>query len=186
LKADGGALFWNYTLLEVGSNVVSSPAVVDDIVYIGSAHGNVYALNATDGTRLWNNSIGNVVYSSPAVVNGVVYIGAQTIDLSATSTSNGIYALNATNGAKIWNYDIGSFVESSPAVVDGVVYTNSGYGGVYALGTSPSTSPSPIPTYPSVSPSPTIPELTSLLATAAVITATFMIAVSFRKKKFSG
>ena len=102
-------------------------------VYIGSYDGNVYALNATTGTKLWNYSIDSSIesspgsiYSSPAVVDGVVYIGSYDGD---------VYALNATSGAKLWNYPTGKGIESSPAVLDGVVYVASDFV-VYALNSS--------------------------------------------------
>ena len=34
--------------------VYSSPAVVGGVVYIGSDDGNVYALNAANGAKLWS------------------------------------------------------------------------------------------------------------------------------------
>ena len=74
MNATNGVKLWNYT---TGSYVVSSPAVVNGVVYIGSDDGNVYALNATNGAKLWNYTTGiSMLYSSPAVVDGVVYIGS--------------------------------------------------------------------------------------------------------------
>ena len=92
----------------------SSPAVVNEVVYFGSDDGNVYALDASTGAKLWSNPTGPVS-SSPAVVNGVLYVGS----------SDHIYALNASNGAKLWSYNTGSSVLSSPAVADSVVYIGS-------------------------------------------------------------
>ena len=151
-------LLWNYT---TGGWVFSSPAVVNGVVYIGSSNykgiegppfpniGNVYALNATSGAKLWNYTTGVLLYSSPAVVNGVVYIG---------SFDGNVYALNATSGNQIWNYTTGG-VWSSPVVVNGVVYIGSN-GNVYALGSSstltPTASPTPTPTStPPPTPTPT-------------------------------
>jgi len=69
-----GTLLWRYSTGDF--NVLSSPAVVGGVVYIGSGDTNVYALNATSGNKLWNYTTGGAVYSSPAVVNGVVYVGS--------------------------------------------------------------------------------------------------------------
>ena len=96
----------------------SSPAVVNGVVYFGSGDGNVYALNASTGAKLWSlYHRRRSVISSPAVANGVVYIG---------SDDDNVYALNASTGAKLWSYTTGSNVGSSPAVVNGVVYVGSG------------------------------------------------------------
>lgn len=74
--AAGLRLKWKY-ITGPYSGVVSSPAVVGTVVYIGSEDKNVYALDANTGAKLWNYTTGaNINYSSPAVVNGVVYIGS--------------------------------------------------------------------------------------------------------------
>ncbi|MEU3491240.1 protein kinase domain-containing protein, partial [Streptomyces massasporeus] len=54
---------WTHT---TGDWVYSSPAVVDGIVYIGSADKKVYALDAATGTPRWTHTTGAGVYSSPA------------------------------------------------------------------------------------------------------------------------
>jgi len=51
--------------------VFSSPAVANGVVYVGSQDGNVYALNASTGARLWGFTTGgSVFFSSPGVANG--------------------------------------------------------------------------------------------------------------------
>jgi outer membrane protein assembly factor BamB len=105
----------------------SSAAVVNGAVYFGSDDGNVYALNAGTGAKLWSYTTGGAVDSSPAVANGVVYVG---------SDDHNLYALNASTGHPLWNYATGGAVESSPAVVNGVVYVGSGDHNVYALNAS--------------------------------------------------
>jgi outer membrane protein assembly factor BamB len=108
-----------------GSWVASSPTVVDGVVYVGCGDNNVYALNATTGTKVWNYTTDNwVQWSSPAVVDGVVYVG---------STDNNVYALNATTGTKVWKYATSGAIFSSPAVAGGVVYVGSEDNNVYAL-----------------------------------------------------
>ena len=49
-------LKWSYT---TGSHVVSSPAVANGVVYVGSEDDNVYALNASTGAKLWSYTTGN-------------------------------------------------------------------------------------------------------------------------------
>ena len=141
LNAQNGIQLWNYT---TGGPVYSSPgpvysgavysslAVVNGVVYAGSDDGNVYALNATSGAKLWSSTVGNGTLSSPAVDGGVVYVG---------SSDDNIYALNAANGVKLWNYTIGGSVDS-PVVVNGVLYVGGG-DSVYALRVSSSSPASP-------------------------------------------
>jgi outer membrane protein assembly factor BamB len=113
---------WYYL---TGSAVVSSPAVVDGTVFVGSLDNNTYALNATTGVQVWNYTTGGPIqWSSPAVASGVVYVG---------STDGKVYALNATTGILVWNYTTCSSVLSSPIVAVGVVYVGSEDKNVYAL-----------------------------------------------------
>ena len=135
LNASNGAYLWKYSAGEY-TQVNSSPAVANGIVYVGSymsrsdilgPHGYVTALNSANGVRLWQYVPGGLFYvtSSPAVVNGIVYIGS----------SDSIYALNAATGAYIWKYTTttGGVFSSSPAVANGIVYVGSGDANVYAL-----------------------------------------------------
>lgn len=55
--------------------VVSSPALAKDELFIGSEDGYVYALSQSDGTKIWDVSIGAATDSSPAIANGMLYIG---------------------------------------------------------------------------------------------------------------
>ena len=122
---------WSYT---TGGIVYSSPAISNGMVYVGSYDGNVYALNAADGTKVWSYVTGGTA-SSPAVANGLVYIGG---------TDGYIYALNAADGTKLWSYWIGygNAGFSSPAVDNGVVYVGSFDNNVYALGKAANAAPS--------------------------------------------
>ncbi|MFA4945944.1 MAG: PQQ-binding-like beta-propeller repeat protein [Candidatus Micrarchaeia archaeon] len=122
---------WTYL---AGEYITSSPAVVNGIVYFGSGDGNVYALKARTGKKIWSYLTGNQIsFSSPAVKNGIVYIG---------SVDGNVYALNANNGRKIWSYYTAAMVLSSPAVSEGIIYSASAandsehYSYVYALNAS--------------------------------------------------
>jgi outer membrane protein assembly factor BamB len=107
-----------------------SPAVANGVVYVGSDHGTVYALNASTGATLWSYTTGGSSFGSPAVANGVVYVG------SWGDFDSNVYALNASTGAKLWSYTTGGQLVSSPAVANGVVYIGSGDRNVYALNAS--------------------------------------------------
>ena len=112
--------------------VESSPAVVGGVVYIGSTDGNLYALNAVTGNKIWSfhakyeyvDHLGNGIYSSPVVANGIVYFGDH----------NGrLYAINAATGKELWNYRTRGSVDSSPEVGNGYVYFGASDRSIYAL-----------------------------------------------------
>jgi outer membrane protein assembly factor BamB len=58
----------------LGEASISSPGVVNGVLYFGGEDLNVYALNASTGAELWSYQTGGFVDSSPAVANGLVYI----------------------------------------------------------------------------------------------------------------
>lgn len=110
---------WTY---QTGADVMSSPAIVDGVVYIGSNDKNVYALDLYTGSKIWNYTTDGLVYSSPAVFGGKVFVG---------TTKGTFYSLDASTGTKIWSYKTGG-IWGGPAVHNGKVFVNS-YGGAYAF-----------------------------------------------------
>jgi eukaryotic-like serine/threonine-protein kinase len=130
LDALTGDKVWNYS----APAGLSSPAVANGYVYVGSFGSEIYALNASTGAQIWNSTEGGS--TSPAVAGGVVYMGDSTR----------IVALNASTGTKIWNYTFPPaeyYMVSSPAIAKGVLYASSDQA-LYAFGT-PTVTPSPLP-----------------------------------------
>jgi outer membrane protein assembly factor BamB len=111
---------------------LSSPAVVNGVVYFGSGDGNVYALDAATGTQKWRFQTGDVVHSSPAVVDGIVYAG---------SWDTYFYAIDASSGKEKWSFRTGDDpkihnqigIQSSPLVANGTVYFGCRDSNLYAL-----------------------------------------------------
>jgi len=101
---------------------------------VGGNDGNIYALNAQTGPKLWSLTTTDTVYTSPAVANGVVYVTSATRNDTSFMSDGKLDALNAQSGAKLWNYTTKSAVFSSPAVANGVVYVGSDDGKLYAIG----------------------------------------------------
>ena len=99
-----GKLVWKFTTGDMIT--VSSPAISDGRVFIGSNDHKIYAIDASNGDLLWNYTTNGFVVSSPSVAAGLVYVG---------SYDHEIYALNATTGHVVWNFTTGGVVGSSPA-----------------------------------------------------------------------
>jgi eukaryotic-like serine/threonine-protein kinase len=131
-----------------GGEVVSSPAIVQGVVYIGSNDGNLYAIDAKTGAQKWLFTAQSRIPSSPAVADGRVYFG---------SYDGSFYAIDAATGKVQWTFKIagerrytathlhGSLPAaeampdpfdvylSSPTVWNGSVYFGSGDGNIYSL-----------------------------------------------------
>lgn len=111
---------------------LSSPVIVGNRIVFGSGDQNVYALDATTGTKLWSFATGDVVHASPAIADGVVYIG---------SWDRNMYALDLATGRERWRFQTGNDtviynqigIASSAAVANGVVYFGCRDGHFYAV-----------------------------------------------------
>lgn len=111
---------------------LSSPAIWNGTVYVGSGDHNVYAIDASTGALRWKFATGNVVHASPAVADGTVYIG---------SWDRYLYALDAHTGALRWKFVTGDDrqiynqvgIAGSAAVADGSVYFGCRDSHFYAL-----------------------------------------------------
>ncbi len=134
--------------LKTGGPVVSSPAVADGLLYLGSGDGWLYAIEAAGGKMQWRFPTGGAVDSSPAVSQGRVFF---------TSRDASCYALDARTGELRWRFrtdgerrfavpglfglkpetqvmeDPWDVYLSSPAVAAGRVYFGSSDGSVYAV-----------------------------------------------------
>jgi outer membrane protein assembly factor BamB len=133
------------------AQVLSSPATVNGVLYVGSADHRLYALDLKTGAKKWEFKAEAGVASSPAVADGTVYI---------SSYDGNVYAVDARNGQLVWKYETkgehrysathlhGSQPKgesmpdpfdtylSSPLVWKGAVYLGSGDGNVYSLNAS--------------------------------------------------
>ena len=128
--------------------VISSPTVVGNTLYVGSTDHMLYALDRDSGTLKWKFKTDGRVASSAAVAKGVAYFG---------SYDGNFYAVNTADGKLKWKFQTGGehrfaarhlhgslpvaetmpdpfdVYLSSPVVADGSVYFGSGDGNVYAL-----------------------------------------------------
>jgi outer membrane protein assembly factor BamB len=122
----------------IGASTISSAAVANSVVYIGSEDHNLYAFDAAGNTNcsgspktctpLWTAPTGGNVDSSPAVVNGVVYVGADDHNLHAFDAAGNTNCSGSPKTcAPLWTAPIGGIgvVFWSPAVANGVVYVSS-------------------------------------------------------------
>ena len=144
-----GDVKWKF---KTGGKVFSSPAVYNNVIYIGSEDHNLYAIDKVTGNLLWKFHTGGAVHSSPAVYKNTVYFG---------SYDGFCYAVNVGTGKLKWKFktggekkvgakglwtmkpadrymdDLFDFFLSSPVIAadnhDPVVYFGSSDGNLYAL-----------------------------------------------------
>lgn len=111
-SVSGLTLDWNSS---VSTTNGSSPVVVNNLAYIGSADGYLVAVNVTSGAVVWKDYVASP--TSPAEANGIVYAASQDHDYGFA----GLWAMDAQTGAILWHN--GSDFFGPPTVVNGIVYT---------------------------------------------------------------
>jgi outer membrane protein assembly factor BamB len=140
-----GKIKWQF---HTDGQVLSSPAVANGTLYVGSSDHFLYALDLAAGTQKWKFKTESRITSSPAVSGGLVYFG---------SFDSNFYAVDATTGKEKWRFktagerrfaakhlhgaepaaetmpDPFDFFLSSPVVWNGAVYFGSGDTNIYAL-----------------------------------------------------
>jgi len=102
----------------------SSPTVHDGVVFVGSANGALYAIDAATGKEKWHFATGDRIRSTPRIHEKRVYFG---------SWDHHLYALDIESGKQVWRFDTGGVVQASPAIGDGRVYIGSRNPKVFAL-----------------------------------------------------
>lgn len=98
-------------------------------VYVAGAWGDVVALDADSGAKVWEKKLTEPARSAPTVANGRIYLVTQ---------NNTVRALNATDGNEVWSFrgvpEMGNLLSSNnPAVAGGVVVVPFTSGEIVAL-----------------------------------------------------
>jgi outer membrane protein assembly factor BamB len=117
------------TAASSGVKIYGTPVATEDLVYVGTYSGQVYALNSATGALRWvyprvaQENVGAIV-GNMILANNTIYIGS----------SNGkVYALDAATGDLKWEFDTGDKIWTSPAVSGDVVYIGNYGNKFYAL-----------------------------------------------------
>ncbi len=109
--------------MKLGGVITSSPAVVNNTLYVG-VDNSLIAIDTQNQKKIWSFKTDGSVRSSPAVSGNTVYFG---------SDDGRIYAVDAGTGKELWKINTGDKVGSSPALLNGILYVGSDNGGLYAI-----------------------------------------------------
>jgi outer membrane protein assembly factor BamB len=106
------------------------PMVVDSTIYAASHDGEVIAMAADSGRRLWTAKTKVALSAGPEVDSSLVVVG---------SSDGDIIALDATNGSERWRKSIGSEVLARPLIANDVVVIRTVDGHVEGLASADGT-----------------------------------------------
>lgn len=112
--------------VEMGSYLIASPAIYDDMLYVGSHAGDVAALNWKTGEIAWRyRGRRDLPYhASAAVTEDLVLVGGH---------DKIMHAIDRNTGEGRWAFATKARIDSSPAVVDERVFFGGGDGNIYGL-----------------------------------------------------
>ncbi|MEJ2655473.1 MAG: PQQ-binding-like beta-propeller repeat protein, partial [Acidihalobacter sp.] len=96
-----------------------TPAYAHGKLYVSTGAGNIFAINAKDGKKVWKTHVGGIAnMSDPAVYDGRVYVSMSVVPY--------IYCLDAKTGKVLWKQGIKGAVNTglgdvAPAIANGIV-----------------------------------------------------------------
>jgi hypothetical protein len=117
------ALKWIHQLRQP-THPGAPPIVAAGKLFVGTAWGELLALDRNTGKVVWRFKTGSAICSSPAYHDGLVYV---------TSMDRNCYAIAAGNGELAWKLVTSEGIWSGPVVADGKVFVAGRDARVYAL-----------------------------------------------------
>lgn len=95
---------WTY---KTGGAVLSSPVIVDGVVYVGSEDKHLHAIDAKTGKQKWKLATETLIDASPIYADGIIYIG----------TDGGVfYAVDTKTGKPKWQFKTEGRIAGEAAV----------------------------------------------------------------------
>jgi outer membrane protein assembly factor BamB/tRNA A-37 threonylcarbamoyl transferase component Bud32 len=101
-----------------------SPALDNNVIYIGSYDNNMYAINASNGEFIWKYPTDGGVVNRPVITEGSVYFGSE---------DNRLYCVSSRSGKLNWTYQTEGPIRCSPRVAEGHVFFGSDDNHLYAV-----------------------------------------------------
>ncbi|HJZ11762.1 MAG TPA: PQQ-binding-like beta-propeller repeat protein, partial [Acidobacteriota bacterium] len=86
---------WSF---QTGGYIYGSPALVGNLLIIGSADHNLYALDKSTGKQVWKSNLGERVVSKPLMESDSIYIG---------NSRGEFFCLNLKDGKTKWKIETG-------------------------------------------------------------------------------
>jgi len=98
---DNLKLEWSF---KTGADIIASPVVGNDKVYIGSSNGNVYALDFNSGKEIWKFNSGDDIEASALLIDSTLFVG---------NLGGEFFALNANSGSLKWKTKVSGDIRGS-------------------------------------------------------------------------
>lgn len=116
-----------------GAPVRATPLVKGQVLFVGNAKGDFYAMDKRSGAVQWKYSTGQAIHSSATAFAGKVFFSDNEQAVYALDEKSGSLAWKFRMGAKVdypWRYD---YYHSSPVIDNGRLLVGGDDGFLYAL-----------------------------------------------------
>ena len=97
--------------------------VVDNVVYVDNADGDIYALNFATGQTVWHADVKTTISTTPTVADGKLFVG---------TLGGELIALNSNTGKQLWKVNLTGVTLNRSAVTDNIVVVHTHNGNVAA------------------------------------------------------
>jgi outer membrane protein assembly factor BamB len=101
---------------------MSSPVAAAGLVFVSSNDGNLYAVNASTGAKVWSSWVG-MSAGSPTLTNGRVFVASSGI----------VYAFDMATGVNVWNQSLNEETSTCAPLVVGTRLFIAGNSTVFAF-----------------------------------------------------
>ena len=126
-----GSLIWEATLTRGTwmGGVMAAAAIGDGVLFVTSnspfeGSGSViFALDASDGSVLWEHALQDITFGAPALANEVFYL--TTVGMLGDAE---LIALDAGNGETLWADNVDGLMGGGISISDGMLYVGYGFG----------------------------------------------------------
>ena len=86
---------------------ITSPLVLDNVIYAPNGDGSLYALNLATGELLWSLPIGGPLWGTPVTDGKLIFL---------TSLDHFLYAIDPRSQKTVWKMNLGGSAADSPAL----------------------------------------------------------------------
>ena len=101
---------WKFT---TNGFIHTTPAIVNNTIYIGTGNNKIIALDTNNGDPLWEHTVNSPVDVSISLTKEMAY---------ASLRDGRILALDPKNGNELWSYDTGEAMFGSVTIHNGAIY----------------------------------------------------------------
>ncbi|GAB4522017.1 MAG: hypothetical protein Fur0018_03160 [Anaerolineales bacterium] len=102
----------------------ATPVLDSDRLYISGMDHHIYALNAADGSVIWDTQLDGAINSAPLLQDGVLYVG---------TFANQVVAVDAQSGNTLWTTPTDGWVWATPQISNDLLLVGDISGTFYAL-----------------------------------------------------